>query len=531
MTGRAAALALAVAALAAAPPPAVAVEGRRFALVAGEPEGGPGTQRLRHAERDARRIHAILTRVGGVHGDDAVLLLAEGARAFRRALADLSARAAAARAAGESTLLLVYFSGHAQDGALRFGGAGVPLEELRAALQAAPADVRIGLLDACRSGAIARTKGLRPAPDFQVTAPREAGPRGLVLITSSAADEASQESDALGASYFTHHLASGLLGDADASGDGRVTLAEAYAHAYGRTVGSTAGTAGGVQHPVFLYDLGGAGDVVLTELAPAAGGLVFPAELEGLYVVLDAGGRAVAEVAKPMGTTRRLSLPPGRYAVKKRLPGEEGLLVASLQVGGLPVRVEEGTMDRVALARDPQKGYGGARLALVAGLGGQRFFDAATRDGLFPPATLAGLELAARDDLGHGLAWGLDLALGGGQGTLRLPGLEPIGVRFSEVAGGASLWRDWTVGPATLSAGGRVAFVWLGRTFDRQEQLPRQFFFSVTPGLTAAAAWRLGPRASLLARLRVSWLFYNVDENRSLGYADALLGVEYALSD
>jgi DNA repair protein RecN (Recombination protein N) len=59
-----------------APARAQAVEGRRFALVAGEPDGGPGTQRLRHAERDARRIHAILTRVGGVQEEDARLLLA-----------------------------------------------------------------------------------------------------------------------------------------------------------------------------------------------------------------------------------------------------------------------------------------------------------------------------------------------------------------------------------------------------------------------------------------------------------------------
>lgn len=83
-----AALPLLVALLAAAPP-ARAAEGRRFALVAGEADGGPGTQRLRHAERDARRIHAILTRVGGVREADAALLLGEGARAFRRALADL----------------------------------------------------------------------------------------------------------------------------------------------------------------------------------------------------------------------------------------------------------------------------------------------------------------------------------------------------------------------------------------------------------------------------------------------------------
>ena len=532
------AAALAAGLLASAPLRATAVaaapaagEGRRFALVAGEPDGGPGTQRLRHAERDARRIHGILTRVGGVAPGDATLLLSEGARAFRAALADLEARAAAAHAAGERTVLVVYFSGHAKDDALRFGSAGLPLAELRQALQAAPADVRIGLLDACRSGAITRTKGLRAAPDFQVTAPAAEGPRGLVLITSSAADEASQESDALGASYFTHHLASGLLGDADASGDRRVTLAEAYAYAYGRTVGATTGSAGGTQHPAFLYDLGGAGDVVLTDLAPSPGGLVFPAPLEGLFVILDAGGRALAEVAKPAGVERRLSLPAGRYAVKKRLAGEEGLLVATVAVGSAPVVVEEAAMDRVALARDPQKGFGGARWSLVGGLTLQRFLDAATRDGLFPPAVLAGAELSVRDDLGHGLAWGLDLAVGGGEGTVTFDGVEPIPFTFGEVAGGGALWRDFGFGPLTLSAGGRVGFVWLTRRFEPAQDLPKQYFFTVTPGLLAAATWRLTPRLSALARARVSWLFYDVDQNRSLGYVEGFLGVEYALSE
>jgi len=522
----AAALALALALAA----PAAAVE-RRFALVAGEPDGGAGTARLRYAERDARRIHAILTELGGVRSEDARLLLSAGAPAFRRALAELSRDAEAARGRGERTLLLVYYSGHAKDGALRLGGGRLPLEELRAALEGAPADVRIGLLDSCRSGAIARAKGVRPAPTFDVSGPG-GGPSGLVLIASSAADEDSQESDAIGASWFTHHLASGLLGGADATGDGRVTLSEAYAYAYARTVGSTASSAGGVQHPVFLYELGGAGDVVLADLAPVAGGLVFPADGEGLYVVLDRSGRAVAEVAKAPGAERRIALARGRYVLKKRLPDDSALLVGRVDVEGAPVAVDDARLDRLPLDRDPQKGFAGRRVAFVGGLGAQRFFSRAARDGLFPPATLAGLELAVRDDLGRGLAWGLDAAFGGGSGELRMPGVEPIAVRFAEVAGGASLWKDFRLGRRlTLSAGGRVGFTWLGRSFDAAEGLPSQYFFTVTPGLTGAAAWRLGRRVSAVARVRVSYLFYNVDENRSLGFAEGLVGVEYALGD
>jgi hypothetical protein len=504
---------------------------RRFALVAGEPDGGSGTVRLRYAERDARRIHEILTRVGGVRREDARLLLSEGASAFRRALADLSAASAEARAAGDRTVLVVYYSGHARDEALRLGSGRVPLEELRAALERAPADVRIGLLDSCRSGAIVRTKGVRPAPTFAVKTAAEAGPTGLVLIASSAADEDSQESDAIGASWFTHHLASGLLGGADASGDGQVTLSEAYAYAYARTVGSTASSAGGVQHPVFLYDLGGAGDVVLSELPAAAGGLTVAAPAEGLYVVLDRAGRAVAEVAKAGGVERRITLADGRYTVKKRLPDESGLLVARVDVQGAPVGVDEARMDRLPMDRDPQKGFGGARVALVAGAGPQRFFSKAARDGLFPPATLAGVEAAVRDDLGHGLAWGFDAALGGGRGQLRMPGVDPVEVRFSEIAAGASLWRDLRLGAVTFSLGARVGMVWLARSFPPSAGLPQQYFFTVTPGLTGGVAWRFAGRWSALARGRASYLFYNVDENRSLGYAEALLGVEYALGD
>ena len=520
--------ALVLLALAAAP--AAAAE-RRFALVVGSPDGGAGTQALRYAERDARRMHAILTGVGGVRAEDARLLLSASAGEFRRALADLSGRAAAARAAGERTVLLLYYSGHARDGALRLVSGSIPLDEVRGALEQAPADVRIGLVDSCRSGAIARAKGARPAPAFDVTGTPEAAPRGLVLIASSAADEDSQESDAIGASYFTHHLASGLLGGADASGDGKVTLAEAYAYAYARTVGSTAGSAGGVQHPVFLYDLGGAGDVVLTDLAPVAGGIVLPAAAEGLYVVLDRGGRAVAEVAKAPGAERRVALAPGRYALKKRLPGDEGLLVTDVRVDAAPVPVDDARMDRVPLDRDPQKGFSGARWSLTGGIGAQRFFSRAARDGLFPPAALGGLEVGVRDDLGHGLAWGLDVALGGGEGTVTMPGVEPLPVRFGEIAGGASLWKDFQLGPVTLSAGGRVAFVWMTRSFPAGRELPSQYFFTLTPGLTGAAAWRFTPRLAAVARLRLSYLFYDVDKDRSLGYVEGLLGVEYALGE
>src|SRR5205085_1747629 len=181
---------------------------RRFALVVGDSYGGAGTRPLRYAERDARRIHGILTRLGGVREQDARLLTSVDADDVRVALRDLEDRTAAARQRGEETLLLVYFSGHAKDGDLRLRDTRLPLAELRTNLQDAPADVRIGLLDSCQSGVITRMKGVREVPAIDVQRARESGPRGLVLIASSAADEESQESDDIAGSFFTHYLAS-----------------------------------------------------------------------------------------------------------------------------------------------------------------------------------------------------------------------------------------------------------------------------------------------------------------------------------
>jgi Caspase domain len=524
--------ALLLAALAAAGAHAAAAPAHRFALFVGEQEGGDDTRPLRYAERDARRMHAILTRLGSVKAEDARLLLSVDDGTFRAALDETLAKVAQAKARGEATWLLVYYSGHSKDGDLRLRDGGrVPMAEVRKKLEAARADVRIGLFDSCQSGAITRGKGARAVPAFDVQKAREAseGPKGLVLIASSAADEESQESDEINASFFTHYLATGLLGDADTSGDGKVTLAEAYAYAYGRTVGSTMGTVAGAQHPVYLYDLGGAGDVVLTEPGTSKGSLVFAPQQEGLYVVLDGGKRAIAEVAKARGEQKRLSLAAGTYTIKKR--DDAGLRVGEVKVSDGPVELDDARLTPRALTDDPQKGAFGATFSLLFTVGRQVFFDKAARDGLFPPSTLLGLELAARGDLGHKLAWGFDLGLGGGDGTLHISELDPTPVKFGELSGGASLWRDLRLGPLDASLGARVAFILLARSFPQRADLPQQSFFTLTPGLTAGLTWSFAPSWSLVGRARVNYLFYSVDKNQSLGYAEFSLGVDHAFGD
>ena len=251
--------------------PAHAQALHRFAVVVGNDQGGPDTRPLIYAGVDAAKVYDILTRLGGVQAADAALVVDGGSGDVLAALARVGRQAADAGRRGEHTALFFYYSGHAKDGALRLGDTRLPIDTLRGTVAAAPVDVRIVILDACRSGVVAgagtRTKGARRAPAFAIESERPRDAKGMVILTSSSSDEDSQESDAIGGSYFSHHLASGLLGGADRSGDGRVTLFEAYAYAYDRTVADTADSLAGPQHPTFSYDLAGNGDLVLTDVA------------------------------------------------------------------------------------------------------------------------------------------------------------------------------------------------------------------------------------------------------------------------
>jgi hypothetical protein len=192
------------------------------------------------------------------------------------------------------------------------------------------------------------------------------------------------------------------------------------------------------------------------------------------------------------------------------------------------VGFDDARLTRRALTDDPQKGASGPRWSLLATLGRQGFFDKGARDGLFPPAALFGLELAARGDLGHSLAWGLDLGLGGGDGTFAIPEIDPTPVKFGELSGGGSLWRDFHFGSLTASVGGRVAFIFLARSFPERTDLPGQSFLTLTPGLVAAVSWSLTDSFSLVGRGRLNYLLYSVDKNQSLGYAEFSIGVDYA---
>jgi hypothetical protein len=286
---------------------------RRLAVVVGANHGAADRIPLRYAVTDAERMAAVVTQMGGVEAAECIVLREPTRRALLDSLATARLRAAAVMPEASRVEVLVYFSGHADEQGLMLGRELMPYRELRTAIDGVGADVGITILDACASGAITRLKGGKPHRAFLTGAPGDV--QGYAFLTSSSANEAAQESERLQASFFTHALLTGMRGAADLSGDGRVTLGEAYQFAFGETLASTAKTQAGAQHPAYDIKMAGTGDVVLTDVRHTASSLILAADYDGRFLVLNANRQLVAELYKPFGRTVELGLEPGDYDV------------------------------------------------------------------------------------------------------------------------------------------------------------------------------------------------------------------------
>jgi len=302
---------LVLAALAVAHSPAFAEQ--RYAVLIGSNPGWSSDRPLRFAENDAERVKEVLVALGGFASDRVAILRDPDAAEVRSTLRDL---ARTVKSSSEDTLVFVYYSGHADDQQLHLRGADpLSFKELQQTLRAMPSTLKLGVIDACKSGAVTRKGGAR-VDEFviDVDSPKLSG---MVMLTSSGADELSQESRSLQGSVFTHHLVSALRGAGDEDSDNKVTVSEAYHYAYTRTRADTA-TAGVAQRPAFRYELSGQGELVLAELKSSKTAKVKVPKGDTKYVVLDKNEwRLVAEARADKGRDVELTLAPGTYKVKK----------------------------------------------------------------------------------------------------------------------------------------------------------------------------------------------------------------------
>jgi hypothetical protein len=343
---------------------------QRFTLVIGANEAGPDRPQLRYAVTDAERFARVLVELGGVTRENEIVLRQPKLRDLIAALDLLQARVARAIDArrGSSdgagrTEVLVYYSGHADEQGLLLGEDRYSYRSLRTRLDQIPADVRIAVLDACASGAFTRIKSGKTRPAFLVD--QSADMRGHAFLTSSAATEAAQESDRIRASYFTHYLVSGFRGAADLSGDGKVTLGEAYQFALNETLGRTVDTKAGPQHPSYDINLSGTGDLVMTDVRQTSATLVLPPELEGRFFIRTAARELVVELYKPQGREVKLGVEPGAYEVRVEAP--KAALIAKTQLAdGATVVLDPRQFGVATIERTrPRGGFEGARYAVA----------------------------------------------------------------------------------------------------------------------------------------------------------------------
>ncbi len=520
---------------------AAASPSRRFALLVGQNDGGTGTGRLRYSEADADKFASVLRELGGYRDEDIVRVKGGSADDVRSGLARLESKIKAAKNDEKaSTMLIVYYSGHGKDGDLRMSNTRFPMAELRQRLRDSSADLKLGIIDACESGAITREKGGHRGPSFLFdTDDREAG-KGLILISSSSADETSQESDELGGSFFTHYLTSGLRGDADESGDHRVTLNEVYQYTYNKTVSVTANTRSGTQHPTFSYDFKGNGDVILTDLSQGTSGVVFGDKLSGDFLIFDMKHEQVAaEIRKENGFERRIALPPGDYVVKKRLADHLRMRRFNLAANRY-YAVNEDVMERVEFADDYAKGVtveteieraqktrvGFRALAMY-----QAFFSSDARNVLVPPLVMVGLGTDLAPIWGAKL--GVEALVGGKQNeVLTLPGLN-VGYDFFEAEFAASLMWSASFSLFGASVGPRISGIYFKRSFPNDEILVHhpQDHFGLAPDLAGAFSFFPGDDRDFSMELHVhlGLLPFSVDQNRTLFFGEVGLSMGYRL--
>jgi hypothetical protein len=477
----------------------------RYAIVVGHDVGAADEQRLRYAQADATRVAELLTELGGVRPENEVVMRGAPAGQVRRALIGLNERIRTDQRSGRDAMLFVYYSGHGDADALHLGDTRLELRELEALVRGSSAQVRILVIDACRSGAVTRVKGGAPGPPIALSTPTELPGEGVIVLTASTSGEDAQESDLLGGSFFTHYLVSALRGAADDNGDLVVTVAEAFAYTREQTILASSRSLAGTQHPTFHYDLRGRADVALTELGTDRslgrlnGRLTLPANATYLVMRGSLTGAVVGEIAAGM-PRRTLSLPPGNYAVRGR--GRDALLEGVIAVAA----DRETVVDPDRLARSSY-----ARLVRKGALDGPRHVGGPFAGALVQSAIIQGASPCIGALVGG--AWvGTDvtisprLALCRGGFTNRT-----LDATADAAAAELRVSKVWDLPHLTLDLGVSAGGELLSERFVTRGLAPSRLTAAASLGAGPGASIALGERVFLGIELTAQTHFFSIE--------------------
>ena len=345
--------------------------GNRYALIIGNNRGNSDEISLRYAENDAEKVFETLNQVADFEAQNMVILKAQNVDSIRKALSSLNARIR--HHADEDSVLMVYYSGHADEDNLHLNGSHFSLSELKNVVEGSAAQFRLLVVDACRSGALTKAKGGRLAAPMALTLKKPKEHEGLVVMTASAAGEDAQESERLKGSFFTHHFVSALRGSADQNGDGAIQLDELYRYTYAQTVRQSSATLVGTQHPTFQYAYRGSGDFILAKplFIESLGILQFPSQVAFLVFKEYAEGNVIVEIPA-QSDRRKVALEDGQYFVRGR--AFDTLYEGSVEIrSGEEKNVQLDRLERVEYARLVRKGASEKFFAQSLSLGYQAF--------------------------------------------------------------------------------------------------------------------------------------------------------------
>jgi hypothetical protein len=286
---------------------------KRFAMAVGANNGGKDRVLLHYAVSDAQAILTVLEELGGVEEDDILLLEEPDVHTFYTEIGRLQSKIEKSKTDYSRVEFIFYYSGHSDENDILLGDEKISYTNLRDTINGINADVRIAILDSCASGAFTRIKGGKKRLPFLMDSAYDM--RGFAVMTSSSANEASQESDIIRSSFFTHYLISGMRGAADMSQDGRITMNEAYQFSFNETLAQTTKTLSGPQHPYTDIQMSGTGDVVMTDVRRASVILVLGEDIFGQLFIHDRDDRLVVELTKSPGRKIELGLEKGEYRV------------------------------------------------------------------------------------------------------------------------------------------------------------------------------------------------------------------------
>jgi hypothetical protein len=322
---------------------------QKLALIIGSSEyEDPTLARLVAPRADVTALESVLKHpeIGGFN--DVTGLIDQPESVVRRAIARFFA------GKKRDDLLLLYFSGHGvlddqghlhlavKDTERQFlSVTAIPASLITREMDLSAPQRQVLILDCCHSGAFARGAKGAVGASVGTAAAFEGNGYGRVVLTATDSTQYAWEGDRIlgqaDNSLFTHHLIEGLqTGQADADGDGQITLDELYAYVYERMLSAMPRQTPG------KWSYKQQGDIILAKnprpvVTPAA----LPPELQSAIESPFSGVRegAVRDLDQLLRSTNA-SLALGAYEALVRLQEDDSRRVAVAAAESLTAHVK-----------------------------------------------------------------------------------------------------------------------------------------------------------------------------------------------